>query len=279
MRADALMYRDERELLRDEVMQLRREVERSKSDQERLVQLEKMLDAANRELASLRGTMGMPRRRAGSNATVIAIGVMVFFAGLGGAFLLMARRPTPPPATTPQPDPIATATAEPVAPTPTPEPPETTTTTVPPVAPTAAKPTKSAHATWHATVTKSQGIALAAGTPCTVEANVSDDASGMGADDVVVTCGGKKLYDSNDELEGMSNEGSDGKQYAGEKPGTWTYALVYTDVGTRGPSKNQIAVDSTKRIGKIWSDNLPDFRVDFSIPTKSDPVTIEVATP
>jgi hypothetical protein len=273
-----MMYRDEREALRDEVMQLKRELERAKSDQERLAQLEKLLEVANREVAALRGQMGdgSSARRPGSMPVVIAVGAVIFFAALGaGLFLSMRARPAPTP--TPAPPQAATETTATIDPTPTaPAPKPAPTPAVVPSPPVAAKPSKSVHAIWHGAVTKSQGQPLAAGAPCTFEGTVVSDATGTGVDDVVVTCGGKKLYDDHDELEGMSDNDSDTKQFGGEKPGTWTYALIFSDVGARGPSKNQIAVDSTKSIGKVWSDNLPDFRVDFSIKTKSDPVGVEI---
>jgi hypothetical protein len=275
------MYRDEREVLRDEVMQLRRELEQSKTDRERLAKLEQLLEIANREVNALRGQFGGPSmRRPGPNAMMIAIVAVVLFAAMSAGFFLTARSRSSVSTTAPQAQTQTAATVEPVATTPTPAP--VAVPTAAPVAPmpppVAAKPAKSAHAVWHATITKSQGLALAAGTACTVDATVSSDSSGMGVDDLVLTCGGKKLYDTNDELEGMSSNDSDAKQYNGEKPGSWTYGMAYSDVGARGPSKNQIAIDSIKQIGKVWSDNLPDFRVDFSIKTKSDPVDVEIET-
>ena len=274
-----MMYRDEREALRDEVMQLRRELERARTDQERLAQVEKMLEVANREITDMRATMGgAPRRSRGpQSSAVLAIVAVVFLFAAGAGFFVAvrAKSATTPPVTqnAPTPDPLATI------PPPTPEPAPTPVAAATPMAPpVAAKPAKSVHATWHATVTKSEGMPLAAGAPCTIEGNVVADSSGTGVDDVVLTCGGKKLYDDHDELEGMSSNDSDTKQFSGEKPGTWTYALVFSDVGARGPSKNQIAVDSTKQIGKVWSDNLPDFRVDFTIKPKSDPVDVELLT-
>ena len=119
-------------------------------------------------------------------------------------------------------------------------------------------------------------VPLAAGSQCAIEGNVVADANGMEVDDVVVKCGARVLFDDTAALEGMSNTDSDAKQFDGEKKGTWSYAIVYSDVGTRGPSRNQIMVDSAKQLGKVWSDNLPDFRVDFAIKEKSDPTNVEV---
>jgi hypothetical protein len=89
-------------------------------------------------------------------------------------------------------------------------------------------------------------------------------------------CGTRVLYDEHGELNGMEELDTDARQYDGEKKGTWTYAIVYSDVGQRAATRNQIMVDSTKSIGKVFSENLPDFRVDFSIKPKSDPVDYEV---
>src|SRR5207248_10216339 len=86
-----MMYRDDREALRDEVVQLKRELEQARGDQERLVDVEKRLEAANRELASLQARLGgapQPRRSA---AVPIAVAAVVFVGALGAGLMLTVR--------------------------------------------------------------------------------------------------------------------------------------------------------------------------------------------
>jgi hypothetical protein len=258
------MYRDEREVLRDEVFALRREVEQARADQEKLVVAEKELEVARRKLA----TLETPRSPTNAVPLIaaLAVGVLVVGAGL---FFVLARSNAPrPPA-----PPVAVQTPATVA----------TVDPIPPVAPQAPVPAiqpprRSAHARWRAKVVAAKGVAIAIGASCTIEGDVmaGDDEEGMGVDGVVLTCGKLVLYDESGDLEGTSSLASDSAQHAGEKKGTWTYDLVFSDVGTRAASRNQIMLDSTKKLGKVWSDNLPDMRVDLAVQSNSDPTDTAV---
>ncbi|MEO7092567.1 MAG: hypothetical protein ABI175_04900, partial [Polyangiales bacterium] len=90
-------------------------------------------------------------------------------------------------------------------------------------------------------------------------------------ENVVVSCGTKVLFDDKDQLEGMSQNGSAADQHEGEKKGSWSYSFLFSDVGQRGPSRNQVMLDSSKKLGKVWSDNLPELRVDLALEPESEP--------
>lgn len=77
-------------------------------------------------------------------------------------------------------------------------------------------------------------------------------------------------------LNGMSMLDADAKQRAGAKAGSWVYEIAYRDRGDRSSTRNQADLDSTAEIGKVWSDNLPEFRVDLAIRPGSAPVEVAV---
>ena len=49
--------------------------------------------------------------------------------------------------------------------------------------------------------------------------------------------------------------------------------------GSRSASRNQAKIDSAQKVGRVWSENLPDLRVDLAIRTGSDPVDVAVVDP
>ena len=137
-------------------------------------------------------------------------------------------------------------------------------------------PERRANAIWTATVTSARGLAVAVGSSCTVRAGVVPDSHGMHVTDVEVICGGRTIYDEKIPLNGMSSLDSDAKQAAGAKAGTWVYEIEYRDRGDRSPPRNQADLSSKARLGKVWSDNLPEFRIDLAIRPTSAPVEVAV---
>jgi hypothetical protein len=132
---------------------------------------------------------------------------------------------------------------------------------------------------WSASVTKSTDASLHPGAACTIDANAVPDSSGMHVIDVTVTCGGRALYDENGHLNGMSMLDSGARQHAGPKAGTFVYDFAFSDAGTRSATRNQAKLDSTLGIGKVWSDNMPDFRIDLAIKPGSKPVDVAILEP
>ena len=200
-----------------------------------------------------------------------AMGAVAVCAAIGGFFV--ASRPRP------QPLVIATTLAAPPPALPPIVPVAVPTMVAPPtvaVPPSAAAPARRASVVWTATVTRAHGFPVHPGSTCLIRASVIPDSSGMHATDVEVTCGGLAAYDEKGALNGMSMLDSDAKQRAGVKPGTWVYDITYRDRGDRSSTRNQADLDSTAKIGKVWSDNLPDFRIDLAIKPGSAPVDVAV---
>jgi hypothetical protein len=269
-------YRDDREALRSEVDTLQKELEVARDDQQRLAGLEQRLDAARREVDAIEGELARAQGRPPAKRRVLmlaVVGVAAGSAAVGGFLFAVPRSPAPiavvvtdaPTAVTATPGVIAPiAPAAPTAPRPAP--------------PALEKPAavRRANVVWTATVTKASGLPLALGSSCTVRAGVIPDSTGMHPIDVEVTCGGRTIYDEKGMLNGMAMLDSDAKQRAGAKPGSWVYDIAYRDRGDRASTRNQADLDSTAKIGKVWSDNLPEFRIDLAIRPGSAPVEVAV---
>jgi hypothetical protein len=266
-------YRDDRDALRSEVDTLQQELATAREDQARLQQIEQRLEAAKREIDALEAEVGRTRRAKENRPARLGLSMAISGAALAlgvGVYLFAARQSPPPPTDTALP----TALPDPprALPPPTPAEPARPAETAPlPVAP---KP--EAQATWSATVTKSDDPKVRPGAACRIDAKVVPDASGMHVTGVKVTCGAQTIYDQSGRLNGMAKIDSDAKQRSGPKPGTWVYDLAFSDVGTRSPTRNQTQLDSGAKLGKVWSENLPEFRIDLAIKSGSDPVDIAV---
>ena len=264
-------YRDDRDALRSEVDSLQKELESARDDQARLAGLEQRLEAARREVGAIEGELARAQGRAPARRGALILGVLGVVAGAAaiGGYLAAAPRSravmpvvmTAAPIAEPPPiAPVATATAQPTA-APEPEKPA---------------PVRRANATWTATVTGARGLPFGVGSTCTIRAGVIPDSTGMHPTDVEVTCGGRTIYDQKGPLNGMSMLDSDAKQRPGARAGSWVYEIAYRDRGDRSSTRNQADLDSTAKIGKVWSDNLPEFRIDLAIRPGSAPVEVAV---
>jgi hypothetical protein len=264
-------YRDDRDALRSEVDTLQKELEVARDDQQRLAGLEQRLDAARREVNAVEGELARAQGRppAKRRALVFVLAGVAAAAALGG--FLFAAAPSPGAVATEPP----LVTATPLPSVPLPIAPATARPTAPP-APAKPAPVRRANAVWTATVTKATGLPLAVGSSCTIRAGVIPDSTGMHPVDVEVTCGGRTIYDEKGALDGMSRLDADAKQRDGARAGSWVYEIAYRDRGDRGSTRNQADLDSTAKIGKVWSDNLPEFRVDLAIQPDSAPVEVAV---
>jgi hypothetical protein len=163
-----------------------------------------------------------------------------------------------------------------------------TTTPTTPATPTAPKPVVTAptrtapevsarHATvkaqWKATVRRAEGVTVAPGSICTIEATGETSGTNAVVPALMVICGENKLYDSNAPLNGMSQMDNDLREVLGSSDDTSTYTIQYADVGTRSGSRAQVDLDSTKHEGQVFSERTPRFRVELNIPTESLPAS------
>lgn len=264
-------YRDDRDALRSEVENLQQELGAARADQQRLQHIEQRLEAAKREMEALEGELERARgkrKRTGPPPALFA-GIAIAIVAMGaGFFFVMKSSPAPAPVVVVSP-PQPVQVTPPPTPVPVPEPPHT-------VDPLPPAEVKSVLATWSASVTQSTDASLHAGTKCKIEALVVPDSSGAHVKNLTVECGNKTIYDEKAPLNGMSMLDSGATQRAGTSAGSWVYDFYLSDVGARGPSRAQAKLDSAKKIGRVWSEDLPELKVDLAIVPGSGPVSVQI---
>lgn len=283
-RTGVMTYRDERDALRERVENLEEdlgEAERKLAEhkasedkrarveqiEQRMNEARRELDVLARELAAVRGDKPAPPRS--NNARIVAVvgaSVGMLVAGAVVAFVA-ASRPAPVRVAHDDGSRQAATVEAPVPPVPAPEPapqPE------PPRPPPA--PTREVTATWTGKVTRASGLPIGPGGKCVIEAQLSGDGQKARVEELEVQCGGRSVYRSTDKLEGMSMNGAGLAEVAGKEPGTFAYAVRYTDTGSRAGPRTQISLDTTQGAGAAWSEVVPIFRVEFSVPAESAPV-------
>ncbi|XXT17080.1 hypothetical protein WME94_43315 [Sorangium sp. So ce429] len=277
-----MRYRDERDALRGRVDSLeeqlataRKELEDHRDDDRaaRVEQLERQMEDARRVLdqlgRELDAVRGRPRRS-------LAVPILALLAGLGICAMVAGYAlrgpapdtadgvPGPVPALPPEPVPAPSA----LAPEPAPAPPG-------PAAPAPEKPLRRATATWNAAVARATGLPLAADAPCTVEAELTSSGDDIRVPSLQVVCGGKPIYRSSDQLNGMSMFSSGVEEDSGAEPGTHVYLLAYEDKGSRAGERAEVSLDSARRAGAVWRDSAPAYRVELTLAYQSPPVAGE----
>ncbi|XXY44336.1 hypothetical protein WME91_30455 [Sorangium sp. So ce269] len=269
-------YRDERDALRGRVDSLqeqlataKRELEDQRDDDrtERVAQLERqmadarrLLDQLGRELDQVRGR---PRRS-------LFVPVLAIIAGLGicgsviGSLLL---KPASEGAADAVPYVVGVPIPAPVPMDPVPEP-----APAPAATPAPEAPARTATATWKAAVTRATGLPLAAGAACTVEAQLAGSGDKIRVPALQIVCGGTPIYSSSDPLNGMSMFSSGVEEDSGAAPGTHVYAISYEDKGDRTGERAEVSLDSIRKVGAVWRDSAPAYRVELKLPYQSAPV-------
>ncbi len=271
-----MTYRDERDALRGRIHGLEQDLDEARRSQNadaekraRVQQIEGRMREAERDLKGLRDELvalrgpAPPQQRSNALPLIVAgfAVVGVAFGGVLAYFLTSAPRPVVTVATAPV-EPPAVVTAP--VPSPEPPPPEKI---VPPPA-----PARQVAARWEGKVIRANGMALGPGAPCVVDATLESTGEKARVEALTVTCGGRAVYRSTDQLEGMSMNGSGLGEEPGKAEGTFTYAVRYSDTGSRAGPRTQASLDSTQGMGAAWSDVVPMFRVEFKLPALSAPV-------
>jgi hypothetical protein len=282
-----MTYRDDREALQNRVRELEGELtdarkqgeedgreaaeERAAELEKKLVELRGEMDKVGVELRELRGdkpkVAGTPAATgSGSGGRMLTLALVC--AGLaGGAFLLLGRSPSEP-----SPRPVLTATAVPLPEVPNlPSEPPPPATVAKPVEPPPKAVLRQAHPRWRATVKRAEGVALAAGSPCVIEATVTTDATNAYVPELRVTCGTQALYSSEDPLNGMAQMDNDAVERLGPRDDQSTFTLQFSDIGTRTGARAQIDLDTALRQGVVFRETLPRYRVELSVPVESEP--------
>jgi hypothetical protein len=271
-------YRDDREALRGRVEGLEQDLEAAQrvqqDDAAKRAQVEQ-IEARMRETednlrvmrAQLAGLGGTNRPKKNLTPLFIGMGTAFLFAMIGALLLVQAPHPAPPPPVSPR------QTAEPI---PLP-PPEVAEPADEPLKPPA--PARQVNAQWTGKATSIRGIAGAPGAACIVYGTLESTGDKQSVAQVSVKCSDKVIYDSSSELNGMSNTGYGMAEAPGKEAGTFAYALSYSDIGARSGERSQVSIDTTHGQGAVWTDVVPIFRVEFSVPTLSAPVKGEALLP
>lgn len=273
-------YRDERDALRGRVGNLEQELHaakkeleerRDEGDQgEKIKQIERQMAEARRhldhlgaELAEVRGAAPKPNRAA--LLAGLAIGALSLAGVAGYVLLRSSSTPVPVVARPPQ---VATGEVS-LPPYTGPVLPEKAPSTPDPAPPA---PERTATAEWSGKVTRVTGAGAPVGSTCTIAATMSSAGAKVRVQNLEVTCAGKPVYRSSDPLEGMSQNRSSIEEDSGAKPGTYRYALIYEDKGARSGKRSEVSIDTIRKAGAVWTDSIPSFRVEFSLPYQSEPV-------
>ena len=274
-------YRDERNALRGRVDNLEQELQVAKKEleerrdegeqEERVKQMEREMADARRQLDRLGAELAKVRGdepRTSKAPLVVGIVVVAVFLLGGLGFALRSRDPAPVIAAPPPP--IVTPVVAPTPEPPKPAPPQETRPAAPEPEPAAPAPTATAQ--WSGKVTRATGAGVPVGATCSVTATLASSDTRVKVSNLDVTCAGKPLYRSSDPLEGMSQYGSSVEEDSGAKPQTYHYALTYQDKGPRSGKRTEVSIDTIRKVAAVWTDSLPAFRVEFSLPYQSEPV-------
>jgi hypothetical protein len=277
-----MSYRDDRDALRGRVDDLEGELAKAReeaargSDEDRprrIAELEarmaeqrRLIDGMGAELDALRERPARADKPGGARLALVAGLGAVAVASVGVVVILQLRPRS-------RSAPVVT-TVEPVLPQPPATPPaeDPPAVTPPPVATAVAPTFRKTTARWVGRVKRATGRALAAGAPCIVEGSLEGSDAKIGVERLTVACGGATLYDSSATLNGMSMSGAGVEENAGERAGTFRYAIQYQDKGTRTGLRTEASIDSLAGVGAAWSDTMPSFRVELALPYESDAV-------
>jgi len=227
---------------------------------------EGILDTLEKHCSPAAGDMGDACQKAAACMAKVACnftasedayceGRLDYYRERGGGCALVPPAPrsapvAPPP---PEPPPVESAPAKPPRPA------------TPRTAPRSAKPR------WSASVRRAEGIALARGTPCFIEAVVEATGTNARVSDLELRCGGQTLYRKGDSFAGMAKLDNDAREQLGPRDDQSTFTLQYNDVGTRTGARSQLDFDSTKRSGVVFRETSPRWRVELTMPVKSQP--------
>jgi hypothetical protein len=289
-------YRDERDALRGRVENLEQELGEAKRElsrraddgsrsarvarlEEQLADARRLLDDLGRELADAKrevrqqpqpmpapvfGSAAAPRTSARTGIVPALIVAMLAGSVLCWRLLRTATPAGTPPPTPPPPSveaPVQPAEAASVAEPPAPASPQIRTTAA---APRLARPR------WRATVRRSEGLALAPGTACLIEATVEATGTNARVGDLELRCGIETLYTST--LSGYRTDiHDDVRERLTRRDEESTFTLQYGDEARNGNQTSKVDVDSTKGTVVVQRRIPLEWRVELTMPAESQP--------
>jgi hypothetical protein len=273
-----MSYRDDREALHNRVAQLEEQLKDARSQGQeqgrdeartRAAQIEEKLMGMRGEIqmmeAELQAMRGASPPRPRNILLPVAAGLVAV--GLGGVLMALRSTPDPPVVVIAPPEP-------PKAAVPTPQPPSTSasTPTVAPQAAPAETPPRSTTARWIARASRSEGLPIAPGTTCTIDAKIATNgATNAVVRDLEILCGTQKVYRSTDGFSGMADMSNDAREALGPTDDKSTFTLTYRDIGARTGDRAQVDLDTRARQGSVFRETIPRFRVELSISPSSTP--------
>ena len=126
-------------------------------------------------------------------------------------------------------------------------------------------------ARWTATVKRAEGLPLAKGSTCFIDATLHTVGTNEEGPSSSSPAAPPRLTDLNDALNGMAMTSSDALERFAKADGKSVFTLKYEDKGTRAATKNQMMLDTIEELGVVFSENLPTFRVELTVPVESAP--------
>lgn len=251
----AVAFRDDREALRQRTAELEAELdaaekqldaqreqrEHNKLLKDELVRTRERLHAMEKQMSGRRG----------GGAGPALVGAIVFVFVIGGVVaFLTARSAAPVPVASHPADP--NVVVQPAA-----------------VSPTVVTPPREVKTRWKGRVKTATGMDLKPGTDCELAA-VLRSPSGT---EIALSCGGSSLYDSTDQLNGMSQHSEGVGELPGPLHGTALHYLKWDDVGSRTGARSQASIDTKLGVASAWRETQPAFRVEIEIEGLSEPAT------
>lgn len=276
-------YRDDRDALRGRIEGLEQDLEQARRAQEteeakrarihqveaRMRETEENLRVMQAELEALGAAPPQKQQKLANKSAgpLIVAMVTLFFAAVSAAFFV-ARKPAHSNApVNPSPTFTPAFTSAPIPEIPADD----------PLKPPAA--TRQVKAQWDGKITRMQSFGGVPGSPCVVTAMLENHEGDGRVAELSVFCNGKPIYQSTDQLSGVSSTGYAIGEGPGKSAGTFAYVLNYSDIGARSGPRTQVSIDTTHGQGVVWSDIVPVFRVEFSVNKQSDSVKGEALLP
>jgi hypothetical protein len=120
---------------------------------------------------------------------------------------------------------------------------------------------------WNGKVSKADGKQLVRGESCVVKL----ESEGAAIQWLNASCGEERLYDSRTPVMGISMRNAVlGEAPHADHPGHYGYAVSFQDTGQRS-GRSQIQVDSTHQQAIVFSETIPQFRVEIALDVVSQP--------
>ncbi len=249
----AVAFRDDREALRQRTAELEAELDAAEKELDQQREQREHNRLLKEELVRTRERLhAMEKRMSGRGANVglALVGGVFVMAIVGGVVAFVGLRSAAPvPVVSYGGTPV---TAQPAA-----------------VSTTPAQPAREVKTSWKGRVKTATGMDLEPGTECELVATLRSPSGTV----LALSCGGNALYNSADQLNGMSQHSHGIGELPGPQPGTTLHYLKWDDIGSRTGARSQASIDTKLGVAAAWRETQPIFRVEIEIESLSQPAT------